>query len=201
MKRAPSHCLALFLTPVLTLFFTLAFAMSGAAAETLTDDKVRAFISTLEDAESLEADFEELNQDMPGSESRSEMPDFSSIFSDSVERMRGHEAYDRMSGIVKDHGFNSMEEWGTTGDQVFQAWMAIEMEEQHPEMAREMAGAMDQINNNPNLSEAQKEQMRSMMGGATAAMESANQAPEADKQAVRPHRDALRSVTESGDGM
>ena len=58
-----------------------------------------------------------------------------------------------------------------------------------------LENAMEEINNNPHLSEAQKKQMRSMMGGATAAMESARNAPEADKQAVRPHMNELRSVT------
>lgn len=190
MKRALSLCLAF----TLSVLFPLV-----AAAESLTDENVRAFINTLKDAETLEDDFDKLNQELPDADDGSEMPDFSSIFSDSVAKMRGHEAYDRMEEIVEDHGFDSMEEWGATGDRVFQAWMAVEMEEQHPEMAREMAAAMDQINNNPNLSEAQKEQMRAMMGGATAAMENARNAPEADKEAVRPHMDELRTVTKSDD--
>lgn len=188
MKRVTLSCLALALALLLPL---------GANADSLTDERVRAFINTLQDAETLEDDFEELNQELPNSEGMAEMPDFSTIFSDSVAQMRGHETYDRMEVIVADHGFDSMEEWGATGDRVFQAWMAIEMEVQHPEMAREMAGVMDEINNNPNLSEAQKEQMRAMMGGATSAMESARQAPEADKRAVRPHMDTLRAVTAS----
>lgn len=191
MIRARSLCL--------TVALSLLFAASGAAADSLTDEKIRAFINTLEEAETLEGDLDQLNEEQPGSGNPSDMPDFSSIFSDSVNKMRGHEAYDRMEDIVEDNGFDSMEEWGATGDRVFRAWMAIEMESQHPQMAREMAAAMEEINNNPNLSEAQKEQMRSMMGGATAAMESARQAPEADKQAVRPHMQTLRAVTESGD--
>ncbi|MFL1454683.1 hypothetical protein ACJO5Y_09595 [Marinobacter sp. GN3S48] len=191
MKRALSLCLALALT--------LLFSASPVAADSLTDGKVRAFINTLQEAETLEGDFDQLNEELPGSGNPSEMPDFSSIFSDSVNKMRGHEAYDRMEDIVEDNGFDSMEDWGATGDRVFQAWMAIEMENQHPEMVREMAGAMDEINNNPHLTEAQKEQMRAMMGNATAALENASEAPEADKQAVRPHMEALRSATGSGE--
>lgn len=191
MKRALSLCL--------TLALTLLFTASPVAADSLTDGKVRAFINTLQEAETLEGDFDQLNEELPGSGNPSEMPDFSSIFSDSVNKMRGHEAYDRMEDIVEDNGFDSMEDWGATGDRVFQAWMAIEMENQHPEMVREMAGAMDEINNNPHLTEAQKEQMRAMMGNATAALENASKAPEADKQAVRPHMEALRSVTGSGE--
>ncbi|MDX1599457.1 hypothetical protein [uncultured Marinobacter sp.] len=191
MQHSLSLCLVLALTLLLTT--------SPLAADSLTNEKVRAFINTLQEAETLEDDFDQLNEQMQGSRNPSDMPDFSSIFSDSVNQMRGHEAYNRMEDIVKNNGFDSMEDWGATGDRVFQAWMAIEMEDQHPQMAREMAAAMDEINNNPNLSEAQKEQMRSMMGGATAAMESARQAPAADKQAVRPHMQALRAVTESGE--
>ncbi len=188
MKRAILPGLALTLALLLPLVAT---------ADSLTDERVRAFINTLQDAETLEEDLDELNQDLPDADHGSEMPDFSSIFSDSVDKMRGHDTYDRMEAIVEDHGFDSMEAWGATGDRVFQAWMAIEVENQHPEMAREMAGVMDEINNNPSLSEAQKEQMRTMMGGATSAMETARQAPESDKQAVRPHMETLRAVTES----
>lgn len=187
MKRLTSHWL--------TLAFTLLFPLI-AGADSLTDEQVRAFINTLKDAETLEDDFDDLNRELPAAGDGA-MPDFSSIFSDSVKQMRGHASYERLEDIVEDHGFDSMEQWGTTGDRVFQAWMAIEMEQRHPEMAREMANAMDAINNNPNLTEAQKQQMRAMMGGATTAMDNARNAPEADKQAVRPHMDTLRSVTES----
>lgn len=187
MNSAPSFGLALALA--------LIFSASGLAAQPLTDDKVRAFVTTLKEAETLEEDFDDLNEDLSQAGQDGASPDFSSIFSDAVAQMRGHEAYERMESIVTDNGFDSMEDWGATGDRVFQAWMAVEMEQQHPEMAREMAAAMEEINNNPHLSEAQKEQMRSMMGGATAAMESARNAPEADKQAVRPHMNELRSVT------
>lgn len=64
-------------------------------------------------------------------------------------------------------------------------------------MNQEMAKAMEEINNNPHMSEAQKQQMRDMMGGAMSAMETASNAPEADKRALRPHLDALRAATDS----
>ena len=46
------------------------------------------------------------------------------------------------------------------------------------------------------MSEAQKQQMRNMMGGAMSAMEQAANAPDADKRAVRAHLDKLRAVTQ-----
>ena len=125
------------------------------------------------------------------------MPDLSRVFSSSLEQMKGHQMYGRLEDIVQQHGFASAETWGKAGDRIFQAWSALEMGEHSGQMNQEMAKAMEQINNNPNMSEAQKQQMRAMMGGATSAMEQAANAPEADKRAVQPFIDELRAVTEA----
>ncbi|MEP1215491.1 MAG: hypothetical protein ABJM11_14835 [Marinobacter sp.] len=186
------------LRPVLLTIICL-FALSplSAHAETLTDQTVRAFISSLEALQGMENEFEDLNEDLTSEEDPAEMPDLSRIFSSSVEKMEGHEMHDRLEEVVQQHGFSSPEEWGKTGDRIFQAWSALEMGEQSGQVNQEMAKAMEEIDNNPNMSEAQKQQMREMMGGAMSAYKQAANAPEADKRAVRPHLEALRAATEA----
>ncbi|MDL0431957.1 hypothetical protein QPM17_12500 [Marinobacter sp. TBZ242] len=185
---------------LLTIICLFALSPLSAHAETLTDKTVRAFISSLEELQSMEDEFAELTEDISDEESAAEMPDLSRLFSSSVEQMKGHDAYNRMEDVVQQHGFSSAEEWGRTGDRIFRAWSALEMGEQSGQVNQEMTRAMEEINNNPHMSEAQKQQMREMMGSAMSAYEQAANAPEEDKRAVRPHMDALRSVTsEDGD--
>jgi protein-tyrosine-phosphatase len=184
--------------PILfTLACLLALSPLTVHAEALTDEKVQSFISSLETLQGMEDEFEELNEDLATEEDATEMPDMSRIFSSSVEKMKGHEMHDRLEEVVQQHGFSSPEEWGRTGDRIFQAWSALEMGEQSGQVDQEMAKAMEEIDNNPNMSEAQKQQMREMMSGAMSAYKQAANAPEADKRAVRPHIEALRGATES----
>lgn len=185
---------------LLTVACLFALSSLSVQAETLTDNTIRSFISSLEELQTMEDEFSELTEDMSAKEDAAEMPDMSRIFSSSLEQMKGHDMYNEIEDVVQNHGFSSAEQWGQTGDRIFHAWSSLEMGEQSGEMNQEMAKAMEEIDNNPNMSEAQKQQMREMMGGATSAFEAAANAPEADKQAVRPHLDALRSATEADPG-
>lgn len=182
-----------------TLFCLIALSSLSANAESLTDQSIRSFINSLEALQGMEDDYDELTDDLANDEDPAETPDMSRIFSSSVEQMKGHDLYNELETVVKQHGFSSAEQWGRTGDRIFRAWSAIEMGEQSGQMNQEMARAMEEIDNNPNMSEAQKQQIREMMGGAMSAFDQAANAPEADKRAVRPHIDALRSATNAED--
>ncbi|MBC7326393.1 MAG: hypothetical protein H5T99_13950, partial [Moorella sp. (in: Bacteria)] len=141
----------------------------------------------------LEPEFEDLDNEM---DNGGTTPDFSRLFSDSLSQLKGRDSYSRLEDIARNHGFNSLEEWASTGDRVFQAWMAIEMEQQNPAAQQEMNAALAEVENNPNMTAEQKTQMRAMMQSAMGAMESASNAPAADIAAVRPHLDALRAMSE-----
>jgi len=178
---------------ITTLFTLLALFSAGTQAQGLSDQTISSFIDSLKAAEQLEPEFEDLSDDMD-SQNDGTMPDFSRIFSDSLKELEGHQAYGQLEDLVQDHGFGSLEEWAATGDRIFQAWMAIEMEQQSPAAQQEMNAAMAEIENNPNMTAQQKAQMRAMMEGAMGAMQSASNAPPADIKAVRPHVDALREA-------
>ncbi|MBL3823802.1 MULTISPECIES: hypothetical protein [unclassified Marinobacter] len=176
---------------VITTLFTL-FSMNT-QAQGLSDQTISSFIDSLKAAEQLSSEFEDLSNDME-SQNDGTMPDFSRIFSDSLKELEGHQAYGQLEDLVQNHGFNSLEDWAATGDRIFQAWMAIEMEQQNPAARQEMDAAMAEIENNPNMTAEQKAQMRAMMQSAMGAMESASNAPPADVKAVRPHVEALREA-------
>ncbi len=183
------------ITLIVTVLALLGLFSAGSHAQGLSDQKISSFIESLEAAQKLEPEFEELDDQM-NAEDDGAMPDFSRLFSDSLDQLKGHEAYNRLDELVRSHGFDNIEEWAVTGDRVYQAWMAIEMEQQSPGARQEMAAAMAEIDNNPQMTAEQKAQMRAMMESAMGAMESASNAPPADVEAVRPHLDALRAISE-----
>ena len=194
--------------PLYALFMALSLALTGlmatapAQAQSLTEDRVRAFIDSMNEAESLATEYEdELEALQQADQGNLSDGDMSGMFSRSMEAIKGHEFYGELESLADNYGFDSVEEWATTGDQVFQAWMALEMEQQEPNMQAEMEAAMAEIENNPHMSEEQKAQMRAMMQSATTSMRTAQQAPESAKAAVRPFMDELRAISESDSGQ
>ncbi|MBY6072271.1 hypothetical protein KUV35_13245 [Marinobacter salsuginis] len=177
------------------VFFLISLFPALSQADTLSDQRVASFIESVRAAQTLAPEFEELERRMDN-QNESTMPDFSRIVSDSLEQMKGHEAYGRLEDVVQDHGFDNLESWGATGDRVFQAWMAIEMAEQNPAARREMEAALAEMENSPHMTAEQKAQMRAMMESAMGAMQSASNAPAEDIEAVRPHVEALRQLGE-----
>lgn len=175
------------------------FLSASAVADTLTEQDVKNFINSLSALQNMEDDeLSDLADEMDHQTEDADptMPDFSHIFSGAVSRIEGHPQFGKFSEIVEDSGFDSAADWGETGDQVFQAWMAIEMESQGEAARKEMANAMAEIDNNPNMTAEQKAQMKEMMQGAMSMWEQASQAPADNIKALRPHIEELRRVTE-----
>ncbi len=183
------------LAAVLALLFSL--LPLNAHAEKLTDNTIRAFITTLEKAQALEPEFEDLDDEEDNETLQdNEAPDFSRIFSSSIEELKGEDAYDRLQDLVQGHGFKNLDEWASTGDRIYSAWMAIEMQAQNPAIQKEMESAMAEIENNPHMSAQQKAQMRASMQAAMGFTQQASSAPSADIEAVKPHLQALRAIAE-----
>ena len=188
------------LLPILILCVTqFTLGAASASAEALTSDRVQAFLASLSAAQALEPELEAIQDEMEAEsmDADTAAPDFSQIFSNTVRNMRGQPVYQRLEGIVQEHGFSDLQQWSRTGDRIFRAWMAIEMQEQEPQAQREIAAAMAEIDNSPHMTDAEKAQMRAMMEGALSAMESAGSAPQEDLDAIRPHLDELRAFSES----
>ncbi|MDO6443254.1 hypothetical protein [Marinobacter sp. 2_MG-2023] len=182
---------------ITVLAFMLSLISFSAHAENLTDKEIRSFITTLEKAQALEPEFEDLDDRQDDETLQdNEAPDFSKIFSSSIEELKGEEAYDRLEDLVQDHGFNNLDEWAATGDRIYGAWIAIEMAGQNPAIEKEMESAMAEIENSPHMSAQQKAQMRASMQAALGMTQQASAAPSADIEAVKPHLEALRAIAE-----
>ncbi len=174
-----------------------------AHSENLTEDDVTSFIASMEAMQPLidkHQDFIESIEDPADNERE---VDFARMMSSMVDEVKGHEMYDDLDDLVDDFGFSSPEAWARKGDRIVSTWFAIEMEAQ-PDMAPDMAEmerAIAEMENNPDMPEAAKAQMREMMEQMMATVGSAARAAEdvseADKRAVRPHVERLKAVMEA----
>jgi hypothetical protein len=176
------------------LAFILPLLSFSAYAQELTDNRIQSFITTLERAAAMEPEFEDLNN---GQEK--ETPDFSRIFSSSIEDLKGQDFYVRLESMVQNHGFKNLNEWAATGDRIYGAWIAIEMADQNPALRKEMESALAEIESNPDISDQQKAEMRAAMETGIGFTQQASAAPSADIEAVKPHLEALRSIAEQED--
>lgn len=194
----PKHRITYCHRLMMVLALTLSLASFNARAENLSDSTIQAFIATMQDTRTLQEKYE--NTDGwpdPNSEDMDSMPDMSRLFSDGVERMEGTPAYNEFGNMVEKRGFDSLEDWASVGDRVFGAMVAIEMKGENPGAQGELAEAMAEIENNPDMSAQQKAQMRSMMGAAMGVTKMADNVPAADIEAVRPHMEALETSMDS----
>lgn len=178
------------LAVLLALALVLSLVSLRAHAEKLTDNTIRSFITTLEKAQAMEPEFEELDDKQDN-----KTPDMSRIFSSSIEEFKGEKIYDRLEDLVQDHGFRDVNDWATTGDRIYSAWIAIEMSDQSPALRKEMESALAEIESSPHMSAQQKAQMRASMETAIGFTQQASQAPAADIEAVKPHLEALRTIS------
>lgn len=109
---------------------------------------------------------------------------------------RSAREHSEVRSIVRDYGF-SPEEWADVGTRIFHAFMAIEMKGASAEAEREMAEAREQIENNPHMSEQQKEMMRQQLQHAQQAMGGmVEDVPDDDRRAVESRRDRLNRFFE-----
>lgn len=181
------------LTALLIAFMML--AAQPVFADDLTDEQIEGFIATLSELDQLAErydDMEELEDMADEQRDATEGGEFNPL-SMAVREMRGHEIHDEFAAVVSSHGFSDPDTWASTGDRIIRAMMAMEMQQQgHGDMRQEMEEAMAQMENNPNVSEQQREQMRQQMEQAVQGMEAMADAPQADIEAVRPHAEALR---------
>lgn len=107
---------------------------------------------------------------------------------------RSAREHGEVRSIVRDHGF-SPEEWAEVGSRIFHAFIAIEMKGASAKAESEMTKALQQIEDNPNMSEQQKDMMRQQLQHAQQAMGGMiKDVPDTDRRAVESRRDRLNRV-------
>lgn len=176
-----------------TLALLLSIVALTAQAEKLTDKTIGAFIASMHEAQALQDQYEDTEGwPDPDTDSLDSIPDMTRLFSSGVEEMKGTPAYGKFEDVVNKHGFKDLQSWASVGDRVFAAMMAIELKDGGGGNA-EMAEALAEIENDPNMSPEVKAQMRAMMGAAVNITKMADNVPAADIEAVRPHLQALEA--------
>lgn len=104
---------------------------------------------------------------------------------------------EEVKAIAQRHGFDSPQAWSQVSGRIFRAFYAVEMERALPEMEREMAEGIREMEANPDMPEEQKAAMRDMMEQQLEIMkEAVPDVPEQDREAVISRADELRAVFE-----
>lgn len=186
--------------PMLFAVLAACLAFTAAHAAALTADQIEGYAASLPAIEKLvEAREAEgaLDWDEEGFKPQPGQP--WNPMSGVVAEMQGMALYDDFVDILEAHGFDSAEQWGAVGDRVTRAMVAIQMEGERDQIDAEMAEALRQIEESPDLSPDQKAMMRESMQGAYEMIESMADAPPEDIEAVRPHMPALIEVMEAED--
>lgn len=167
-------------------------AMAAVAASTpLSEAEVQRFIASLPEIEQLSAE----EQDA-GWLDEADGLDFERPLSGSIHALRGRAMYGQLDAVAAKHGFSGLEHWARVGDKVFKAFLALEMEQQRPQLQAQAAEQLREIEQNPHLTPEQREQLKHMLSSSMQFMESLAQAPASDMEAVRPHLAELRRLLE-----
>jgi len=176
-----------------TLLAAATLALAGIAhAAPLTDAQIEGFAATLSEIEKVIDEYEAQggatwdNQEMVPKAGETWAP-----MSGAIAEMKGKPYFGDVEAVIDSHGFDSAEQWGEIGDRITRAMVALELEEEDPDMRAEMEQAIAQIESNPNLSAEQKAMMRRSMEAAAAVLKSAADATPEDIAAVKPYQDLL----------
>ena len=124
-------------------------------AKALDDAAIDRWLTTMEELQAWGDRQEELDDDDFQADDPQDF-DFEQIL---AETAREHE---EAREIIQRNGYDDVAQWASDGGRIFHAMMAVQMEVS-PEMEREMEQAIRELEENPNISEEQKQQFRRQM--------------------------------------
>lgn len=163
-----------------------------ALAQSLTTDRARDFVNSLDD---VEAYTESLDPAISESAFEAQMmPGAGEPFAPYTRAMAylqdNHpDIHQEVASMVDGHGFNSPEAWADVGDRVALAFVATQMSE----------ADMAQIDNiTPEMMEQMPERMRPQMEMMMTMVEAVRNTPESDIEAVRPLSGELMEYMDMG---
>ncbi|MCC5873009.1 MAG: hypothetical protein JJU22_11480 [Gammaproteobacteria bacterium] len=181
---------------VCLLILGLALAGTALAQSALDRDTITRWIEAAKDVQAWAdtQDEEDLDDDLFDFDG---LPTF-----DDIERAYS-EIYRRDSdvrGMIRERGFRSADEWGNISARITMGMVSLEMGDVQPEMDSEMARAMREMENNPNVPPQMREMMRQQMQQAMGGMERMTEGVrEDDLPALREMRGELREIIDVGE--
>ena len=155
------------------------FFSAPALAADLTRAEVLSFLSALEEMKSAGAGFEE----EMNTRATQKAPDPERPFARVVEII-GEVGFDEAAGIVEQNGFNSLEDWGGTGDRIMAGVRANAMRQSLPAMNAQIEQMLAMLEQNPNVTEAQRAEIMKQLETAKQLSGPTVQPPTADEQLV-----------------
>jgi len=181
------------LASLLSAFFLGSLLFAVASASSLSDAQVRNFVASWSQVAQL---FDEYDEDEFMDEDEDDDDDDESfspttMVSDMLSAIEGDPIHAQVQAIARQHGFSSMDEWGTVGDRVMRAAFALAMGDFGLPTEEHLERSIREIEQNPHLDEQHKQEIIRSMREAAAMSAEVAAAPEADKAAVRPYLDEL----------
>ncbi len=189
----PGTSMRVFLSAAVISFFLSSSVLAQDAGPPLDEERINSFIASMieleewgeaheDDVDALEDVFED-----------QVMGDLRNPFAAASRIIESQPWAGEVVEIVRNHGFTGLEDWARTGNRIFMAFMAVQMDVNKPEMEAGLAEALKQIENS-DMSEEQKTQMREMLRGANDMASAYADVSEADKKAVAPFLEKLESM-------
>lgn len=115
-----------------------------------------------------------------------------------AEHVRAKDAHNKAKAIVTEHGFESWVDWYQQFLRAVRAYTNLKMKDEQAGQPQ-LEERIEQIRNNPDISDAQKEQMLEMLEASQGFVKAMTDANPEDIAAVKPHMARFEKVmNESG---
>ena len=177
---------------LLSAFFLGSLLFAVASASSLTDAQVRNFVASWSQvAQLIDDDDDDEFMDEYDDDEDDEFFSAVSMISDMLRVMEDDPVYADVEAIARQHGFSSIDEWGSVGDRVMRAAFALSMGDFGLAAEDRMEQSMHEIEQNPHLTDEHKQEILRSMREAAAMRAEVAAAPEADKAAVQPYLDDI----------
>ena len=174
---------------------TCFFLLVAVNAQALTGGTVSRFIASMEELQANESFSGPFMEAWEASREAQDDPR-SLLLSDAVAFLEGGDGYATLQAIVEKHGFDSPQAWGRTGDRALLALARLDMADSISEMQERLVRMRRAVNDNPQFSREQKQQMQAMIDRTAGMLERMEQVPSSDLEAVGPYRSELKRVLE-----
>lgn len=171
------------------LFTVLLSSITTAQGIALTDKVISNYIRSLQEMESLSDRLTTEDADDGATMARLWLQGDAEAITD---YLKSKDYYADVAQAVSKAGFSDTGEWVKVAQRITQAYMALEIGEQGPEVAAQMEESMQQVRNNEQLSQQQKEALLQQLAVSQQQLSQLEEVSAADRAAVEPHMQQLR---------
>lgn len=185
LKRSPK---------VIVLASFMTWSSLGVAAD-LSDAEINKWVGAANALKTWSKQHQN-NNVVPDASRSAAMKDPGHAFTLSMQEAKKSSYYGDIQSVLKQSGYSDVDTWAQLGDRIMTAHVANKMAEHKEVTPEKMDAAMQQLNN-AKIPPQLRAQMAQAMQGSHAMMQSAQQAPAEDKQAVARNSKVLEQFIKS----